>query len=158
MELLLQIVIPLVSVVVLLLLGSTVGRSRERRHFADLDQRDAASRSFVVTDLKTVPPGMQPASATLVVGATVVASDYLKTFLSGFRMIFGGEMRSYSRMIERARREARLRMVEDARRLGALAVINVRFETSPISLSAGRNAAPMSEVLCYGTALLSAGR
>jgi uncharacterized protein YbjQ (UPF0145 family) len=101
---------------------------------------------------------MQPAGATLVTGATVIAADYLKTFLSGFRMIFGGEMRSYSSMIERARREARLRMVEEARHKGALAVINVRFETSPIALNTGRNAAPMSEVLCYGTALLPASR
>jgi len=158
MELFLQFVVPLAFVVVMLLLGSTIGRNRERRHFAELDQRESASRGLVVTDLKTVPVGMEPANATLVVGATVIASDYLKTFLSGFRTIFGGEMRSYSTMIERARREARLRMVEDALRKGALAVINVRFETSPIAMNSGRNVAPMSEVLCYGTALLPAGR
>jgi uncharacterized protein YbjQ (UPF0145 family) len=157
MELLAQIVIPLVVVTVLLLLGLTIGRARERRHFADLDRRELASREFMVTDLRTVPPGMQPQSARLVMGATVVASDYLKTFLSGFRMIFGGEMRSYSTMIDRARREARLRMIESARKAGALAVINVRFETSTVSGTTGRNAAPMSEVLCYGTALLPAG-
>lgn len=156
MEILLQILIPLASVVVLLLLGFTVGRTRERRHFAELDERDAEQRSFMITDLKTVPPGMSPDNATLVMGATVIASDYLKTFLSSYRMIFGGEMKSYSTMIERARREARLRMIEGARDLGALAVINVRFETSPISGTTGRNAAPMSEVLCYGTALLPA--
>jgi len=141
----------------LLLLGFTIGRARERRHFADLDSRELANREFVVTDLRTVPPGMEPQSARLVMGATVIASDYLKTFLSGFRMVFGGEMRSYSTMINRARREARLRMVESARQAGALAVINVRFETSTVSGTTGRNAAPMSEVLCYGTALLPAG-
>lgn len=157
MELLVQIVIPLATVVFLLMLGFTIGRARERRHFADLDRRESANREFVVTDLRTVPPGMQPRSARLVMGATVVASDYLKTFLSGFRMIFGGEMRSYSTMIDRARREARLRMVESARRAGAIAVINVRFETSAVSGTTGQNAAPMSEVLCYGTALLPTG-
>ena len=158
MELLLQIVVPLVTVAVLLLLGSTIGRTRERRHFADLEQREATNREFLVTDLKTVPPGMHPQNATLVLGATVIASDYLKTLFSGFRMIFGGEMKSYSSMIERARREARLRMIESARAAGAMAVINIRFETSNVSGTTGRNAAPMSEVLCYGTALLPAGR
>jgi len=157
MELLIQIIVPIVTVAVLLLLGFTIGRARERRHFADLDSRELANREFVVTDLRTVPPGMEPQSARLVMGATVIASDYLKTFLSGFRMVFGGEMRSYSTMINRARREARLRMVESARQAGALAVINVRFETSTVSGTTGRNAAPMSEVLCYGTALLPAG-
>lgn len=157
MELLIQIIVPIVTVAVLLLLGFTIGRARERRHFADLDSRELANREFVVTDLRTVPPGMEPQSARLVMGATVIASDYLKTFLSGFRMVFGGEMRSYSTMINRARREARLRMIESARQAGALAVINVRFETSTVSGTTGRNAAPMSEVLCYGTALLPAG-
>ena len=77
----------------------------------------------MVTDLRTVPPGMEPQSARLVMGATVVASDYLKTFLSGFRMVFGGEMKVLiSTMINRARREARLRMIESARQAGALAV------------------------------------
>ena len=155
MEVVIQLLLPLAFVVIFLLLGSTIGKSRERRHFADLDRRDSANREFMVTDLKSVPTGMQPVGATLVVGATVIAADYLKTFLSGYRMIFGGEMKSYVPMIERARREARLRMVEEARSQGAMAVINVRFETSPISLSSGRRAAPMSEVLCYGTALLS---
>lgn len=157
MELLIQIIIPMVSVVVLLLLGFTIGRARERRHLADLDNRELVNREFMVTDIRTVPRGMQPQSARLVMGATVVASDYLKTFLSGFRMIFGGEMMSYSTMIDRARREARLRMIESARQAGALAVINVRFETSTVSGTTGRNAAPMSEVLCYGTALLPVG-
>ncbi|HSR45370.1 MAG TPA: heavy metal-binding domain-containing protein [Acidimicrobiia bacterium] len=158
MEVVLQLAVPLVVVVSLLLLGSTVGRSRERRHFAELDRREEANRGFVLTDLRTVPVGMAPGGAALVTGATVIAADYLKTFLSGFRMIFGGEMRSYTPMIERARREARLRMVEDARRVGAMAVINVRFETSPIALNSGRNTAPMAEILCYGTALLPADR
>ncbi len=153
MELLVQIVVPLVIAGVLLTLGATVGRSRERRHFAELERRETAVRDVLVTDLRSVPAGFSPAKATLVTGNTVIASDYLKTFLSGFRMIFGGEMRSYSTMIERARRESRLRMVETAQRMGATAVINVRFETSPIGLSSGQ-AAPMSEVLCYGTALL----
>lgn len=153
MELFLQIVVPLATVVILLALGATVGRSRERRHFAELDQRETAVRELPVTDLRSVPPGLAPVDAILVTGNTVIASDYLKTFLSGFRMIFGGEMRSYTTMIERARRESRLRMVEDAMRKGAVAVINVRFETSPIGLNSGQ-AAPMSEVLCYGTALL----
>ncbi len=153
MELLLQIVVPLATVVILLALGATVGRSRERRHFAELDQRETAVRELPVTDLRSVPHGLSPTTATLVTGNTVIASDYLKTFMSGFRMIFGGEMRSYATMIERARRESRLRMVEEALRKGAVAVINVRFETSPIGLNSGQ-AAPMSEVLCYGTALL----
>ncbi|MGB5413298.1 MAG: heavy metal-binding domain-containing protein, partial [Polyangiales bacterium] len=77
--------------------------------------------------------------------------DHFKRFLSGFRMIFGGEIRSYSSLIDRARREAVLRMKES--QPDADAFLNTRLETSTISSTAGNEGMGTIEVLAYGTAV-----
>ena len=137
-----------------LLLGVIFGIPRERAHLRELDQREAATAQFSTTDIKTPPAGIVPADGSLVIGQVVIGSDYLKTFLSRFRNIFGGEMRSFETMLTRARREARLRMIDQAQRMGATAVVNMRIETSRIGQATQRGGNPMAEVICYGTALL----
>ncbi len=129
------------------------GRIREKNHFEDIARREAIHRNFPVIDLSLLPAGMTASRSTLVTGQVVIASDYLKNFFAQYRQIFGGEMKSYQTMMQRAKAEARLRMIEDARKLDAVAVINVRFETSQIGQARGKSAA-MSEVLCYGTAVM----
>ena len=44
----------------------------------------------------------------------VVASDYLKSWLASWRKMFGGEMKSFRTLQERAKREAVLRLTEQA--------------------------------------------
>ena len=116
----------------LIALGFFAGRVLESRHLAELTQREAATASIVVVDVKTLPPGMEAATGTLVMGEVVIASDYFKTFAASLRNIVGGEVKSYQTMLSRARREARLRMVEQARDLGSNLVVNVRFEWSAV--------------------------
>ncbi len=140
--------------VALIGIGYLVGSGRERRHFSDLEERDRRHADFPVYDIDFIPPGMIPTNGELVMGQVVIAADYFKTFLSSWRTLVGGEMKSFVRMTERGKAEARLRMIEEARGKGARAVINVRFETSEIGgnvqVNQGR---AMSEVLCYGTAI-----
>lgn len=143
-----DILLPLVVTVVLIAVGLVVGRSRERAHIRELDEREAASASIIVTDLKTPPLRVRPRRASYVSGSAVIATDYFKTIASQLRAIVGGEVKSLGTLIDRARREARLRMVEEAKAGGAIAVINVRIETSEIG---GKT--PMTEVFAYGTAL-----
>ncbi len=149
-----EVLISLAVVVGLLALGLIFGQFNERRHFADIARREQVHAAFPLTDVEVTPPGMRAAGGMLVTGGVVIASDYMKTFLSSLRMIVGGEMRAYEKMMNRARREARLRMVEQARARGATAVINVRFETSQIGATSRQTPMPISEVLCYGTAVL----
>ena len=138
---------PYLFTLVLLVVGGLVGRARERRHLSELDEREAALAHILVVDLRTPPSGRRIADgAAMVSGNVVVGTDYFKQFAAGLRNLVGGEVRSLNPVLERARREARLRMVEEATRVGATMVVNVRFETSTISLNA-------SEVICYGTAL-----
>jgi uncharacterized protein YbjQ (UPF0145 family) len=130
------------------------GRTNERRHLKDLEARELKYAGIVVVDTRTIPAGVRAVSGQLVTGSVVQASDYLKTWLMGWRSIFGGEVVSIGRVLTRARREALLRLKEEANQLGATVVINVRFETSMIGQTRGKNGLPSSEIVAYGTALL----
>ena len=66
----------------------------------------------------------------MVCGSAVISIDYFKRILAGLRNIFGGTVKSYETLIDRARREALLRMKEKAD--DATMIINVRIETSTI--------------------------
>lgn len=133
----------------LIALGFFIGKARERGHFADLRAREAETADVVVVDVKTPPAGFAAGDGRLVMGEAVVAADYWKVFAAGIRNLFGGEIRSYSSMLERGRREARLRMVEQAKELGSGLVLNTRYVTSSVGPSL-----PSAEVFCYGTAVL----
>ncbi len=80
----------------------------------------------------------------LVRGNTIRAKHIGKDFLAGLRQIVGGEIKEYTEMLTEARNEATLRMIADAERVGADAVVNVRFVTSPVMASA-------AELVAYGT-------
>ena len=138
--------------IALLAIGVLVGKLREQRHIHELDAREAAQQGMIVTDLRTLPPGMRAAGARLVTGESVIATDYWKTFISQLRRIVGGEVQSLGTLMTRSRREAKARMIEEAMAMGASAVINVRIETSEI----GGQRAPITEVLAYGTAVVPA--
>ena len=140
-------------VIILLILGFSVGGWVERAHLRRLDRREKALRHVFVTDLKTLPAGCAAQPCGLVTGEVVVASDYFKTFAAGLRKILGGELRTYDSLLTRARREALVRVMEAAHAMGANHVINVRLTTSNISGIQRRKAAAMVEVCAYGTAV-----
>lgn len=135
--------------VLLLVLGFVCGRIAEQRHLRRLEERERASAAVPVTTLRQPPPGRAVASARLACGSVVVAVDYFKMFLAGFRLFFGGELKSYASLLERARREAVLRLRESAP--DADCFINLRFESSDIGGKA--RGAPNVEMLAYATAL-----
>ncbi len=137
--------------VVLIVVGKFVGASLERSHYRSIIEREARFRARPAISTKELDAPVPIQSASLAVGSVVVSVDHFKRFLSGFRMIFGGEIRSYSSLIDRARREAVLRMKES--QPGADAFLNTRLETSTISSTAGNEGTGTIEVLAYGTAV-----
>ncbi|MBU4535783.1 MAG: heavy metal-binding domain-containing protein [Euryarchaeota archaeon] len=66
---------------------------------------------------------------------------------AGFRSVFGGEIKEYVHLMEKAREEALNRMLDHARELGANAIISARFDSDEISDI-------MQEILAYGTAVV----
>jgi uncharacterized protein YbjQ (UPF0145 family) len=147
-----ELVIALGIPVLLIVLGKFVGASLERRHYQSIEEREARFRSKPAFSTKQSNSLASVRRAELAIGSVVVSVDYFKRFLSGFRMIFGGEIRSYSSLIDRARREAVLRMKES--QPDADAYINTRLETSTISSSSGDEGLGTIEVLAYGTAIV----
>jgi uncharacterized protein YbjQ (UPF0145 family) len=146
-ELLISIVIP----VLLIIVGRVVGSNVERRHYESITAREARFRHQPALSTKQSDASGPVRSASLATGSVVVSVDHFKRFLSGFRMIVGGEVRSYSSLIDRARREAVLRMKES--QPNAHAYLNTRLETSTISSTSGNEGIGTIEVLAYGTAV-----
>ncbi len=142
----------IVIFVLLLLTGLIAGRHFEKKHLNSLNEAESELGYFCITNGRN-PVGPVDASccSCIVEGQVVIANDYLKSFLSHFRMIFGGEMKSYDRLMMRARREAIVRMMRDAERMGYNAVCNIRMDFSSI-VSGSMNKAPAVEVLVTGTA------
>ena len=84
----------------------------------------------------------------IVVGSTVRARNVGSDFFASLKNLVGGEVVSYSRLLERARDQAYQRMIEEeAKQKGANGIINFRFQTSQIVQGA-------SEVMAYGTAVI----
>ncbi len=137
----------------LIVLGLVSGSLAERRHFARLVEREAAARDMVVTQLRSFPAAVVGKTPpTLLVGEAVIATDYFKSFLASIRKLFGGELRSYTSLLSRARREATLRILEEARRQGYNAVCNVRYETADVGGNSIDRKVATVAILASGTA------
>lgn len=148
-NLILQLCLPITFIVLALF----TGRAAERSHFRSIVRREQEMADMVVSDIKTFPGGAKDGPrATLVAGQVVIATDYLKTWLANIRKFFGGELKSYESLMDRARREAVLRMLEEARGQGFDAVCNLRLGFADIGGVSGMKRAAMVEVFAYGTA------
>lgn len=144
----------LVLFVILLAFGYGCGSLAERRHYASITQRENDQLDF---QTMTIEPrlGIEDVHKSfLVQGSAVISIDYFKRLLAVLRNIFGGRVKAYESLVDRARREAILRMKEQALAQGADMVINLRLETSTIGNSANRkNQVGSVEAIAYGTAI-----
>lgn len=82
----------------------------------------------------------------LVKGNVVQSSHLGKDIMSGLKTVVGGEIASYTEMLNQARQIATKRMVDEAERLGADAIINIRYASASVMSGA-------AEVIAYGTAV-----
>ncbi len=135
----------------LIVIGFVVGQFLERRHYRSIEQRERELIGLATTTSKR-PIGVipNPSRVELVEGACVISVDYFKRFVAGLRQFFGGNIRSYETLVDRARREAVLRL--KATCSDADQVINLRIETSSIT-KGRRNQIGSIEVHAYATAI-----
>lgn len=82
----------------------------------------------------------------LVSGSVVSSKHFGKDFMAGMKTIVGGEIKSYTEMLEDARRIAIQRLMDNAAAMGADAVVGLRLTSSSVMQSA-------AEVTAYGTAV-----
>jgi uncharacterized protein YbjQ (UPF0145 family) len=80
-------------------------------------------------------------------GITVRSRSILGTIGGSLQTLFGGNITLFSQLCERTRAEAFEMMVDHAEQLGANAVVGIRYDATELMQG-------VSEVLCYGTALV----
>lgn len=91
-------------------------------------------------------PGKEFEILALVKGSIVHSKNIGKDFMAGLKTIVGGEIVSYTEMMDEARAIATKRMVDEATTFAADAVIGIRYTSSTIMQGA-------SEIMAYGTAV-----
>jgi uncharacterized protein YbjQ (UPF0145 family) len=81
-----------------------------------------------------------------VMGLTVRSRNVFSVFGSGFRSLFGGELRGQTKALYDSRAEVMHRLVGEAELRGANAIVGMRFDTSEIGNG-------WTEICAYGTAV-----
>lgn len=98
-----------------------------------------------LVSIETIP-GQEFEALDIVRGTVVYSKNFGRDFMAGMKTLVGGEITSYTEMLNEARQIAVKRMVDEAEALGADAVINVRYGSSSVMQGA-------AEVIAYGTAV-----
>jgi uncharacterized protein YbjQ (UPF0145 family) len=101
---------------------------------------------MIISNIDTVPNMKLICHYGLVSGNSVRTRTTLQELLSKSKNVTGGEIGSYSDLLETARQEAVDKMEQSAKNKGANAIINVRFNTSMVGSGT-------IEVYVYGTAI-----
>lgn len=91
-------------------------------------------------------PGKQLELLGMVRGSTIQSKNIGRDIGSGLKSLVGGELQSYTAMLNDARDIATARMTDEAERLGADAVVCIRYTTSSVMQGA-------AEISVYGTAV-----
>ncbi|MBI4191333.1 MAG: YbjQ family protein [Betaproteobacteria bacterium] len=102
---------------------------------------------MLITNIEVIPGRKIVKHLGLVQGSTVRAKHVGKDILAGLKNIVGGELKSYTELLNESREQAVERMVKQAEAIGANAILNVRFSTSSITQGA-------AELFAYGTAVV----
>jgi uncharacterized protein YbjQ (UPF0145 family) len=105
----------------------------------------AQPRSMVVTTTENVSGARVTRNLGQVFGLTVRSRSLGGNIAAFLKSLVGGEIRSYVKLNEDARRQAIDRMVENAAAMGANAICMMRFDSTEMGAS-------MSEIVAYGTA------
>lgn len=91
-------------------------------------------------------PGAEIEALGMVKGSVVQTKNFGRDFMAGMKTLVGGEIKSYTDMLNEARAIATKRMVDEAEALGADAVIGITYGSAAVVQGA-------AEVIAYGTAV-----
>lgn len=144
----------LAQFLVLLFIGFIVGSIIERRHYRSIVEREEQLKDLPTVSFgKNAKSKRQVKDVRLVVGMCSISTDFFKRTIASIINIFGGNIRTYESLVDRARREALLRMRAQAK--GASMIVNVRVENSNLFVSSSKGLTIGSvEVMAYGTAII----
>ncbi len=91
-------------------------------------------------------PGRSYEILGIVKGNMIQTRNIGRDIGQGLKSMVGGELSTYTEMMNESRAVATKRMVEEAEKLGANAVVMMRYSTSTVMQGA-------AEIIAYGTAV-----
>jgi uncharacterized protein YbjQ (UPF0145 family) len=101
---------------------------------------------MILSTTEEVPARVIKRHLGLVYGNTIRARNFGRDVAAFFKMLAGGEIADYTKMMAEAREQSLDRMIDEAAALGANAIIGVKFSTTSMMQGA-------AEILVYGTAV-----
>ena len=101
---------------------------------------------MIISTTETIPGATIKEVLGVVEGDVVMSKHIGSDIVAGFKNLVGGEIKGYTDMLDKSRKEATKRMIEEAKKLDADAIVGMRYGSSAIMASA-------SEILAYGTAV-----
>ena len=104
-----------------------------------------SSKPIIVTTTENIPGTRVVQTIGQVFGLTVRSRSLGGNIAAWLKSLVGGEIMSYVKLNEDARRQAIDRMVRNAAAMGANAVTMMRFDSTEMARS-------MTEIVAYGTA------
>ena len=110
-------------------------------------EKTTTSQPMIVTTTENIPGTRVVRTYGQVFGLTVRSRSLGGNITAALKGLVGGEIGSYVKLNEDARRQALDRMVRNAAAMGANAVTMMRFDSTEMARS-------MSEIVAYGTARL----
>lgn len=146
----------IIFILVPLLVGYFIGNRIEKKHYTSIRLREQLLAGIHVYSTKIISEEDKKSeyATVLVEGHVVIAIDAFKKLSSALSNFFGGRVKAYETIIDRARREATLRMKEKAQTLKADKIMNFRMITSTIGQQQGDKGTGAAEAIAYGTALI----
>ncbi len=102
---------------------------------------------MIVSNMEEIPGKRVVQHLGIVQGSTVQAKNVFRDIGASLKNLVGGELKSYTDLMNEARQMALDRMKQEAEALGANAILKLRFATSTITQGA-------AELLAYGTAVV----
>jgi len=112
-------------------------------------QRGSAIPASMVTTAFELPRHRVVRNLGIVRSIVVRSRSIVDNFLDGLQSLFGGNITIYTELCEQARGQTYDEMCQHARAMGANAIIGMRYDATEIM-------AGLTEVLCYGTAVVVA--
>jgi uncharacterized protein YbjQ (UPF0145 family) len=105
----------------------------------------APPQAMIVTTTENIPNSRVVQTIGQVFGLTVRSRSIGGNIAAFLKTLAGGEIKSYVKLNEDARRQALDRMVQNAAAMGANAVTMMRFDSTEMGVGT-------SEIVAYGTA------
>ncbi len=138
---------------ILVACGLIFGKIAEKKHYKSILEREEKYKNIVILsdkDLKNIKN--IEGEGVLITRGPVVSIDFFKKLMSAFVNFFGGRMKSYETLLDRARREVILQVKQKTMEAWYNCVANLRIETSSISKNARQNVGAV-EAMAYATAV-----